>query len=86
MEECLEALTRKCETPLDEVFAHQVRLHRIAREAEHIRIASTAVPAAFHLTALQRKVNEVKQSITPDLQHNSEYITHYTIVGTLTHF
>ncbi|XRM37461.1 hypothetical protein ABZX51_000934 [Aspergillus tubingensis] len=80
MEECLEALTRKCETPLDEVFAHQVRLHRIAREAEHIRIASTAVPAAFHLTALQRKVNEVKQSITPDLQHNSLFraSTYYT--------
>ncbi|GLA30820.1 hypothetical protein AnigIFM63326_009255 [Aspergillus niger] len=80
MEECLEALARKRETPLDEVFAHQVRLHRIAREAEHIRIASTAVPAAFHLTALQRKVNEVKQSITPELRQNSLFraSTYYT--------
>ncbi|GKZ35630.1 hypothetical protein AbraIFM66950_006330 [Aspergillus brasiliensis] len=80
MEECLEALTQNGETPLDEVFTHQVRLHRIAREAEHIRSASTAVPAAFHLTALQRKVNEVKQSITPELRENSLFraSTYYT--------
>ncbi|OOG00092.1 hypothetical protein ASPCADRAFT_203985, partial [Aspergillus carbonarius ITEM 5010] len=70
MDECLEVLTQNGESPYDEILTHQVRLQRIASEMESIRGTSAPVPLAFYLAALQRKVNEVKEGISPELQQD----------------
>ena len=72
MDECLEVLTQNGESPYDEILTHQVRLQRIASEMESIRGTPAPVPLAFYLAALQRKVNEVKEGISPELQQDSE--------------
>ena len=73
MEECLDVLSRSTESPYDEMFAHQVRLQRIAGEVESVRSTTTS-PTAFYLTALQNKVNEVKAQISPHLQQEGEFM------------
>ncbi|KGO46093.1 hypothetical protein PEXP_017350 [Penicillium expansum] len=70
MEECLDVLSRSAESPYDEMFAHQVRLQRIAGEVESARSTTTS-PPAFYLSALQLKVNEVKAQISPHLQQEA---------------
>ncbi|KAF4764986.1 hypothetical protein HAV15_003992 [Penicillium sp. str.  len=52
------------------MFAHQVRLQRIAGEVENARNTTTC-PPAFYLIALQHKVNEVKAQISPHLQQEA---------------
>ncbi|RAL03034.1 Zn(II)2Cys6 transcription factor domain-containing protein [Aspergillus ibericus CBS 121593] len=86
MDECLDVLSQSKESRYDEVLAHQVRLQRIANEVESIRGGSTAVPLPFYLEALQRKVNEVKKAISPELQQERTllapiYYTELSIFG-----
>ncbi|PWY64730.1 hypothetical protein BO94DRAFT_357097 [Aspergillus sclerotioniger CBS 115572] len=86
MDECLEFLTQNAESPHDEVLAHQIRLQRIASEMENIRSSSEPVPLAFYLAALRRKVNEVKEGISPELRQNgiigaSIYYTELSLFG-----
>ncbi|KGO68317.1 hypothetical protein PITC_066750 [Penicillium italicum] len=85
MEECLDVLSRSAESPYDEMFAHQVKLQRIAGEVESARSTTTS-PPAFYLTALQLKVNEVKAQISPHLQQEvpllaSIYYTELSMCG-----
>ncbi|KAL4780056.1 hypothetical protein BJX76DRAFT_361179 [Aspergillus varians] len=82
MEECLDVLSRSAESPYDEMFAHQVRLQRIAGEVESAKGTMTA-PPAFYLTALQLKVNEVRAQIPPHLQQEAPLLAsiYYTELG-----
>ncbi|KAJ5579581.1 uncharacterized protein N7459_005566 [Penicillium hispanicum] len=62
MDECLDVLSRHGESPYDEVFAHQVRLQRIASELQNIKGAQQ-VPPGFYLTALKQKLDDTKSRI-----------------------
>lgn len=72
MDECLQLLIQARECPFDESFAHQVKLQLIWREYENVNFSS--VPPAFCLKTLYSKLNEVKSSMSPQLQENGESI------------
>lgn len=74
MTECLDVLSLNPESPYDEMFTHQVRLQRVAGEAESAKI-TMASPPPFYLSVLQTKVNDIKTKISPRLQQECEFIT-----------
>ncbi|ROV95570.1 hypothetical protein VSDG_05261 [Cytospora chrysosperma] len=87
MEECLELVSQNRECPYDEIFAHQVRLQRVAQEVEIAR-GTTIVSAAFYSSALRRRVGDIKAQISPHLQQDtvllaSIYYTELSIFGLL---
>jgi hypothetical protein len=73
MTECLDVLSLSTESPYDEMFAHQVRLQRVAGEVESAKI-TMASPPPFYLSVLQTKVNDIKTKISPHLQQEGEFI------------
>ncbi|KPM45559.1 hypothetical protein AK830_g940 [Neonectria ditissima] len=75
MEECLEIVSRGKECSHDELFAYQVRLQRIAGEADEAR-STPKVPPAFYISALQHKVDEIKARVSPQLQRDGTFLAH----------
>lgn len=71
MDECLKLLLENKECPSDESFAQQVRLHLILREFENTKVAT--VPSAFYLKAFKSKLDQVKTSLSAQLQQDGEF-------------
>ncbi|KAJ5893433.1 hypothetical protein N7495_005124, partial [Penicillium taxi] len=85
MTECLDVLSRSTESPYDEMFAHQVRLQRVAGEVESAKLTLTS-PPSFYLPVFQTKVNDIKTKIPPHLQQEvpllaSVYYAELSMVG-----
>ncbi|PYH93827.1 hypothetical protein BO71DRAFT_380628 [Aspergillus ellipticus CBS 707.79] len=70
MDECLDILSQSKESPYDEIFAHQVRLQRITAEAEGIK-GTTTILSDLYLSALRRRVDDVKAHISPEIQQEN---------------
>jgi hypothetical protein len=81
MDECLDILTESRESPSDERFVCQVRLQLLAQrvsraklQARGVELANgTIVPPGFYLKALQLKLQELKRSISPELQQDGQF-------------
>jgi hypothetical protein len=78
MDECLQVLEEVAEVPLDLVLVHQVRLQLVADDAirsqwpppeltDHLRLLQS-----FQGKAISMRVQELKQSISVDLQVDRE--------------
>jgi len=78
LDECLEVLNEKHESPIDDILVQQVRMQLIVEKvtwgpwndgaiktAEH-----SNVPLCFYLNALQSQLQEVKTKIPPYLKDN----------------
>jgi hypothetical protein len=70
MEECLRLLSESRECPSDESFSHQVRLQLIVREIESTK--GTRIPLPFYIKALRSKLDDIKSSISLQLQQDGE--------------
>ncbi len=80
MEEGLRLIGMYKECPTDKGFTFQVRLQLLAQRAAHIReqreadranataASTTSLPAILYLKALQGQVQEMRDSLTPEIQ------------------
>lgn len=78
LDECLEVLNDKHESPVDDILVQQVRMQliveKITRGPWNDGVISTAehsnVPLCFYLNALLSQLQEVKTKIPPHLKDN----------------
>lgn len=69
MDEYLEILSRSRESVYDELFAHQLRLQRIAGELESAK-NTTEIPSSFYVSVLRKRMEDIKAGISPLLLQN----------------
>lgn len=89
MEEYLLNVERSTESPMDKVFATQVRIQLLVqnmlqvREQHDVHYArpgtpsSTPGPESFYLRTAQRQLEELQKSIPPELQKDGRFYVYY---------
>ncbi|KAI4285158.1 MAG: hypothetical protein L6R35_004724 [Caloplaca aegaea] len=85
LDECLEVLNEKHESPIDDILVQQVRMQLIVEKVTRgpwndgaIKTAEHSnVPLCFYLNALQSQLQEVKSKIPPYLKDNEIVLAHF---------
>jgi len=81
MDEGLRAIGANKECATGESFAFQVRLQLLAQRAVQVREqqeATTPLPASFYLKALKGQLQELRGSLSPQLQQQGMWSEAFT--------